>query len=557
MNNQKADDYILNGNFALFEGNLKKARSLYRKALKEDPQSEIALCNLANVYLKANDLKNAIKFYKKSLKIKPNYVLAMCNMGIAYSRRGDLKRALSCYQEALEINENYTPAYVYLGNILLAQGDLDNAILCYRMAIKKDPKQTRAYNNLGTAYARQLDFKEALRAYKRSLEHNRADPDILSNIANTYAKLDKPVKSVEYFEKAYQFNPENSLVIANLFHQLKKVCDWKRGKEILPKLNKITQKELSLGIKTGEDPFINVIRDENIKRNFAIASIWSRNIENSITGRKPFSFPKTTKSDQKRRIRIGYFSAHLYDHPTGYLTKSLFKLHDREKFEIFIYSFGPDDKSKYRNTIKKTSDAFIDLFGVDYSESAKQIHKDKIDILVDLDGYTDNNRLEVLALRPAPIQVTYLGFPGTTGAKFIDYVITDKTISPKKDEKYYSEKLVYLPHSYQINDDQQNAIKTRYKKSQFNLPRNSFIFCCFNGSYKIEPSMFDIWMNTLKSVPKSVLWLLKTNKETEKNLKEEAKKIGINRYLGKPFNESELLENIRALLAETMTNQSH
>jgi protein O-GlcNAc transferase len=527
MNNQQADtNFILDGNEYLDKKDLTRAALSYLDAIKANPSNEIAYCNLGNIYLDLGQIKEAIRNYKKAIIIKPNYTNALCNLGAAYGRLGELKKALVLYQKVIEIDPNHQTVYIFLGNILLAQGSFEEAETCYRMAIEKDATSAQAYNNLGTALARQQLYLEASKAYKEALRLDKSFRVALSNLGTAYVAADKTKQAIKYYSLAYLLEPNNSSSVANLYHQLRAICDWDRLKPVEKQLDKLTKKELSQNIKTGEEPFINVIRCTNKAINLKLATLWSKFVVNSITHRKKFTFIKP--SPNRKRIRIAYFSAHFHDHPTGHLISRLFASHDRELFEVYVYSCGLDDKSKYYKKIKESCDKFMDLTFTNFSDSAMIINQQQIDILIELDGYTDNNRMQIMALRPAPIQATYLGFPGTTGAEFIDYLITDDVVTPKGHKEFYSERLVSLPPSYQVNDSTQTVMKGRYKRSDFKLPAGNFIFCCFNGNYKIEPGVFGLWMKILARVPKSVLWLLKTNQMAEDNLKKEAIKAGIN-----------------------------
>ncbi|ALF56607.1 UDP-N-acetylglucosamine--peptide N-acetylglucosaminyltransferase SEC [Nostoc piscinale CENA21] len=227
------------------------------------------------------------------------------------------------------------------------------------------------------------------------------------------------------------------------------------------------------------------------------------------------------------RLRIGYLSNDFRNHATSHLMRSLFNLHDRANFEIFAYSFGADDKSEYRQYIATNCEQFRDITTLSIEESAQQIYDDGIHILVDLKGYTAGSRSGILALKPAPIQVNYLGYPGTMGADFIDYMIGDAIVTPPEFADSFSEKLVILPHSYQVNDYQQAIAATSVSRSQYGLPEQGFVYCCFNNNYKIEPQIFDVWMRILAAVPGSVLWLLVRFPAAEDNLKKAAEARGI------------------------------
>jgi protein O-GlcNAc transferase len=206
---------------------------------------------------------------------------------------------------------------------------------------------------------------------------------------------------------------------------------------------------------------------------------------------------------------------------------NLFGLHHREAFGVYCYSYGPDDGSDYRARIQQDCDKFVDIRDLSHADAAKCICEDQIDILVDLKGYTKDSRLDVCALHPAPIQATYLGFPGTTGADFFDYVITDRIVTPQEHTPYYKEHFVYLPHCYQVNDHRQPISEKNWTKKDFGLPDESFVFSSFNHPYKIDPVMFDVWMKILRMVPEAVLWLLKGSKAAGKNLRHEAETRGV------------------------------
>ncbi|MDO8123229.1 MAG: UDP-N-acetylglucosamine-peptide N-acetylglucosaminyltransferase [Candidatus Hermodarchaeota archaeon] len=240
---------------------------------------------------------------------------------------------------------------------------------------------------------------------------------------------------------------------------------------------------------------------------------------------------------------IGYLSNDFRYHPVAQLMLSLFGLHDRNRFKVVGYSHGIDDGSHYRKRIQQDCDKFVDLRNLGHADAAKRIYEDNIDILVDLNGHTAGSRLEICSCRPAPIQVTYLGFPGTSGAYFFDYIITDRIVTPQDHAPYYTENFVYLPHSYQVNDHTQSISDKEWQRKDFNLPEDGFIFCSFNQPYKIEPVMFSVWMKILTKVPKGVLWLSWGQGTAKTNLRREAEARGV--------------ESRRLVFAENMPMNEH
>jgi len=227
------------------------------------------------------------------------------------------------------------------------------------------------------------------------------------------------------------------------------------------------------------------------------------------------------------KIRLGYLSADFHQHATAYLIAEVFERHDRARFEVAAYSYGPDDRSGMRARLKGAFDRFLDIRPLAHGEAARQIHEAGIDILVDLKGYTTHARTEILAYRPAPIQVNYLGYPGTMGAEFMDYIIADPFLVPEDRQPFYSEALAYLPDCYQSNDTKREISEQVPSRAECGLPERGFVFCCFNNTYKITPAFFDIWMRLLHAVPGSVLWLLEANAAAKTNLRREAAARGI------------------------------
>jgi protein O-GlcNAc transferase len=379
-----------------------------------------------------------------------------------------------------------------MGTAFQEQGELDEAIACYEKALQLEPEYAQAYNNMGTALEDQGRSDEAISCYQQALE----------------------------------IKPDYGAAHFNLFHQLRKTHAWQELESVPAKLDRFTKRALDSGIRPAEAPFMSITRYADLPRNLAIAQSWSLDIAGTMAKLKiHFSFEG--RSSHKRRITVGYLSNDFHDHATAHLMLSLFGLHSRDEFDIFCYSYGPNDGSYYRARIRRDCDKFVDIYNLSHAEAATVIYEDQVDILVDLKGYTKGNRLAICALRPAPVQVSYLGFPGTSGADFFDYIITDKIVTPEDHACYYSENFVYLPHCYQVNDHTQSISNKGWKKQDFALPEPSFVFCSFNRAYKIETVMFDSWMKILQQLPDAVLWLQRENEIAEKNLRQHAETRGV------------------------------
>ncbi|QTA91412.1 tetratricopeptide repeat protein [Desulfonema magnum] len=419
---------------------------------------------------------------------------AYYSMGIALKNQGKSDDAISCFQKALQLNPDFAEAYVFIGNIIQAQGKSEEAISCYQKALDIKPDFAIAYNNMG----------------------------------NIVKDLGRPDKAIWCYKKALGLKPDMGSACNNLFFQLQQICAWEDFRDLGVKVDNLTKLSLNRGIKTDEDPFVNLTRHADPALNFAVAKSHSDNISKFISDLKVKFSSEKRKKKGSSKIVLGYLSKDFHNHATAHLMLGLFRLHNREEFEVFCYSYGKDDGSYYRRRIQADCDKFVDLYDLSHVDAAKCIYKDGVDILVDLKGYTWGNRLEIPALRPAPVQVSYLGFPGTTGADFFDYILTDRIVTPENQSGFYSEKFAYLPNCYQVNDGNQKISDKKWKKADLGLPDEGFVFCSFNRPYKIEPLMFDIWMRILQQVPKSILWLLLGNETAEKNIIQETKARGVN-----------------------------
>ena len=237
--------------------------------------------------------------------------------------------------------------------------------------------------------------------------------------------------------------------------------------------------------------------------------------------------PKARPSKRPKRIRIGYFSTDFKEHPVAYLIAKVLKQHNHDQFEVFGYSVHGSSSCEMRQRLEKSFDSFKDVQSMSDRDIAQQARYDEIDIAIDLNGYTQNARTGIFAYRAAPIQINYLGYPGTMGSNFMDYIVADKSLIPVENQKYFNEKQLYLPHTYLPTDDSRELSKKKITRGDMRLPDNAFVFCCFNNNYKISPTEFDIWMRLLTKVENSVLWLRQSNQFSIKNLKNEAQKRNV------------------------------
>jgi protein O-GlcNAc transferase len=316
------------------------------------------------------------------------------------------------------------------------------------------------------------------------------------------------------------------MALCSYVYLAKNICDWETTASLSRRLDAVNRTAIERGEKPPEPPFSNMTRHADPALNRTIARAWAREAAERMVG-EPAAFDFMARRSRRDRLRIGYLSNNFGDHPVALLMQSLYGLHDRDRFEVFCYSYGKDDGSRYRTKIEHDCDEFVDIVESSDRDSARKIFADGIDILVDLVGHTQDSRLTICAYRPAPIQVHYLGYPGTTGADYIDYLITDRIVTPEAEADLYDEKFAYMPHGYQINDCPAELPASRYKRRDFGVPEKSFVFCCFNRGYKIEPEIFDAWMGMLREVDDSVLWLVRGGEPGDANLRRAAGQRGV------------------------------
>jgi len=489
----------------------------YEKAITINPNNPEYYNNFGTILEKKEKFEEAIKVYNKALHIRPDYAEVHYNMGNAYKGQGELEQAIESLGKALTFNPKYTQAYNNLGNILHQQGKIDEAIEMFQKAISISPNRPELYCNLGYAFNAKEKIENAILALRKSISLNPNFFQSYLNLGNILSNQGKTVDAIYMYNKALVISPDFETVRSQKLHQQANICDWNSIEDdriFISQLGVQKQFVTPWSLLSLEDNPLN-----HKKRSEIFAKI--KYPQKAI----PLN---TLISKYKKRIRIGYFSSDFYDHATMRLMSKILTLHDRQKFEVFAYSYDLEKNDEMKTNLINSVDVFDDVSQMSDKDVALLARQDEIDIAVDLKGHTQNNRSGIFAYRAAPIQINYLGYPGTMGADFIDYLIADLTIIPEEYRNYYSEEIIYMPHSYQPTNNNRLISQKEMTRSDMGLPEDSFVFCCFNNSYKITSVEFDIWMNLLKQVEGSVLWLLKTNKWAQANLRKEAENRGVN-----------------------------
>lgn len=503
-------------------GKPEEAAACYRKALGLEPRNAVTHYHLGNVLQDMNRHEDAVASYRKALQLGPSDADALNNLGNSLRELGRTKEAVACYHQALQFAQNHPTIVPALGNTLFELGEYREAANAFQLAAQLSPNDAAAHYNLGNALRELGQADEAANSYRNAQKLNPADADIHNNLGNVLRELGRLDEAIACYREALRLDPHLHHARMHLLHQCQHICDWRDFDDSIVEIRRLVRDEPSAQIS----PFAFLaLPGTTPAEQRRCAEQW---VVNRYAGliepdkRLGFNFLHA----DKERLRIGYLSGDFRQHPLAYLAVELFELHDRSQFEIFAYSYGAVDDTPIRKRVVAAFDHFIDIRLLSHEEAAHRIHADNIDILVDLTGFTQSSRTGVMALRPAPVQVNYLGFPGTMGAPFVDYLISDAFITPPGQAANYSEKLALLPDTYQPNDRQRRIAETP-TRSECGLPEQTFVFCCFNQNFKITPQLFDIWIILLAKIPHAVLWLLECNAWAKENLQREAQARGI------------------------------
>jgi protein O-GlcNAc transferase len=497
---------------------LDEALASYDRAIALHPDSAEAYYNRGKSLKDLNRLDEALASYDRAIALNPDSAEAYSNRGNVLQ---DLKRfdeALASHDRAIALNPDYAEAYSNRGVALQDLKRLDEALASYDRAIALNPDYAEAYSNRGNILQDLKRLDEALASYDRAIALNPDFAEAYSNRGNALKDLKRLDEALASYDRAIALKPGIDFILGESLHTKMHLCMWDNFDNCL----KILTDKINNGENVSNSfPILALIDDPNIQRKTSEIYINKKSPQSNI-------LPKIHRYHGHEKIRVGYFSADFHNHATMYLMAELFECHDRDKFELIAFSFGPDNQDEWRQRILLCFDDFVDVRSRSDRDIALLSRNMEIDIAVDLKGFTGDNRSNIFAEGSAPIQVNYLGYPGTTGATFMDYIIADRTLIPEYYQRYYSEKVVYLPNSYQVNTSKRKISNISLKRHDFGLPNTGFVFSCFNNNYKITPYTFSGWMKILEAVEGSVLWLFESNKSAVKNLKNEAKKSGIN-----------------------------
>jgi len=438
----------------------------------------------------------------------------LLNNALELFNKKNFIEAEKIYKQILEVDQRNADAYCALGTIYALRKKYNEAINYLNLTINIQPQNYYAYNNIGTIFYTFENYAKAIEYYSKSLSINPDYLNALNMRALAYEKINNLVSAIHDYNKIKKKFPDDSFIDGIILLTKAKLCSWSGFKYELNKINnKIINKKLSW------EPMTSIILGDSIEIQSKTLELYVE--EMSINFNNNFLLKK--KRDKK--IKIAYFSSDFYSHAVSYLISRIFELHNKERFILYGFClYKPPFKDKMRDRLIKSFDKFFDLDNMTDVEILNFVRSHEIDIAIDLNGYTEKNRFNIFYNRIAPIQINFLGYPGSMGFETMDYIIADKILITPNEKKYYKEKIIYMPDTYQPNDDAKEILEKKFTRSELSLPENSFIFACFNSPHKITPEIYYTWINILKKIDNSILWLLATNEQTKNNLIKEFKK---------------------------------
>jgi predicted O-linked N-acetylglucosamine transferase (SPINDLY family) len=499
---------------ALDRDDFRAAERAAQGALARNPRDAEALFLLGSTWLFEGRHQDALAPLDEAQRLEParrgtGYRLGHCHLAL-----GDLVKAEQALRAEVAAHPDYTNAHNTLGVALVNQGRHEEALASFLAALRIDDRHVEANNNAANALSTLGRAEEAIPYLRRALEIDPQLADAHQNLGLVLHSLQRHEEAAASFARAVELAPRMPYALSNLVRSTIAACRWQDG---APRIA-----ALRAQVREGQvpaTPFVVVTVSPSPEEQQRCAALYVTDTVGS-----PRSSVRTTRA---KRIRVAYVSADFHEHATAVLTARMFELHDRAQFEVIGISCGPDDGSPMRKRLVQAFDRFADVEKESDAEILRLMREQQVDIAVDLKGHTRGARLAVFAQRAAPLQVNYLGYPGTLGAEFYDYVIADRVVIPTEEERFYTEAVVALPGSYQVNDATRPIAERTPTRAAMRLPEDGFVFCCFNNNYKITAEVFDVWMRLLGALPGSVLWLLEDNQDARRNLEQAAAARGI------------------------------
>ena len=499
------------------------ALASYVEALRIKPDDAEVLNNRGMTLHKLNRFHDALESYAEAIRLKPELAEAFNNQGMTLEELTRFGDSLESYAEAIRLKPEYAEAFNNRGITLQELKRYEDALASYAEALRIKPDFAEVFNNRGNTLKELNRFDDALASYAEALRIKPNYAGVFYNQGNALTELKRYEEALASYERAIELKPDGDFFLGNLVNIQMLICDWTKLEHRL--------QSLRAGIIDGNKVIVpfSVLGLFDIPRlQRQCAEIYAKKKLNQTS-----QLGVAAKKARGEKIRIGYFSPDFLEHPVSYLIADLIENHDRHRFEIYGFSIGIDTKDPMRQRLEKAFDRFLDVKNLCELDITRLARSQAIDIAVDLGGYTKDSRPQIFAERAAPIQINYLGYPGTLGANCMDYFIGDRVTITDENREHFSEKIIYMPNSFQPIPSQRPIGTDELLRQAYGLPEKGFVFCCFNNTWKITPDVFESWVRILDNVEDSVFWLKRTDLTAKKNILEafEANNINLSRIV--------------------------
>ena len=518
---QHADALHLLGAIRHQQGRHQEGLTLVEQAMSTNPDQSFYHNTRGRLLLALNRHKDAVEDFRRAVALDSQNAEAHLNLGDALAAAGQLPESLASFKRALNLRPVFAEAAAGAGRVTRAMGDLGGALPYLQLAAALAPKNASFAEDVASALHMLGHLDMAIERYEAVLKAfpNRVNSKI--NLGCCYALANEKGKAIDVLEEARAQAPQNGSLMDGLYEARRQACRWDNLEGLEADCVNWIRSRLADNKPSGIRGFTVLylpVTAKEIRSN-------NHSLMQPLAGIQALWKPR--KRPAGSRLRIGYATADVKEHPMTHLFADLFGLHDRNRFEVFVYSWAKEDRSPYRQKIQAEAEHFVDCYQLPDKELAERVATDEIDVLVDLMGHTSQSRLGLIARKPAPIQINYLGYPGTLGSALADYIVADPLTAPKGYEDEFSEQVIRLPHTYQVNSHRSVGLGPIPDRSSLGLPEQGPVLCAMNNSFKIDPFVFDIWCRLLQQLPDSVLWLLQTAKGVDDNLRAEAAKRDI------------------------------
>lgn len=492
------------------QGRFREAVVPLSKAAQIDPRDAELLSNLARTQHGAELYREVLETYTKLLRLMPDSAQIQTDRGTALAKLRQFDEAEKAYDRAITLEPSYFLAWSNRGNLLNELGLTQEAIQSYEKALQLNSSYAETWTNLGNAFFNLGRFADAANAHEKGLSLNPEYGEAWSNYGNTLLEMKEDERTYESYVKAFQIKPDVPFLYGQLLSAKLGGCQWDQEEpntsSILARID--AEEKVCL-------PFVLLSTPASLAQQLSCAKVFIADRYRSV-GNEVAQHQRPVAKNKK--IRVGYFSSDFKNHPVGILIENILRLHDRTTFEFYGYFLNKKTLDPIESSVSRLLDSAHDLFGVTDKDAHALIAQHQLDIAIDLNGHTSGARTALFAHRLAPIQINYLGYAGTSGANYFDYLIADPIAIPVTDQPFFTEKIVYLPDSFFPVDTSITDFGPLPSRESQGLPNSGFIFACFNNAYKIQPEIFSCWMNLLKSIDNSFLWLTTPSKKAINNL---------------------------------------